>query len=216
MLIWAKKNEVNIEVISSIEAFYNKRKKLNNLKDILKGWELSVICRQIKRHFGKRQDISILDFGAGVSPLGAYLDCFGYKFVTCMDKEGGRHRKMNEELYNKIYGSYVTYIKRDVVSSYTGKHDVILSASVLEHIREEERLAVLQALWVHLAVGGLFIHVVDYDKGVDFKRLIDNNGISISYRPKETPGCKEFKRPPADAWMIKGESRIAFFNEKEA
>lgn len=216
MLIWANKNEVDIEAISSIEKLYNKRRELNNLKDILKGWELSVIYRQIKRHFGERRDIEILDFGAGASPFPAFLSLSGYKSVTCLDEENGRHRKINEESYNKIYGSSIAYIKTDIVGTYIGDFDVIYSASVLEHVGEKHRIDVMDAILAHLAIDGLIIHVVDYDKGIDIKSLADNCGVSISYDPARTPGCEEFKGMPDDAWKVNGESRIAFFNEKEA
>jgi 2-polyprenyl-3-methyl-5-hydroxy-6-metoxy-1,4-benzoquinol methylase len=215
MLIWADKNDVDIEVISIVQAIYNKRKELNNLKDLLKGWELSAIYRQIKRHFGERRDISILDFGAGVSPFGAFLNQADYKLVTCLDKVRGRHRKINQEVYNEIYGSSVEYIKLDVVTDYIGTYDVIYSASVLEHIKDEwQRIDILRALSKHLNPGGLFIHVVDYDKGIDFEKMIDNCGVPIKYKLEETPGTKGFFVPP-NAWFINGESRIAFFNEKE-
>jgi 2-polyprenyl-3-methyl-5-hydroxy-6-metoxy-1,4-benzoquinol methylase len=216
MLIWADKNDVDIEVISIVQAIYNKRKELNNLKDLLKGWELSVIYRQIKRHFGERRDISILDFGAGVSPFGAFLNQSGYKLVTCLDKVRGRHRKINQETYNEIYGSSVEYIKLDVVTDYIETYDVIYSASVLEHIKGEwQRIDILRALSTHLAPGGLFIHVVDYDKGIDFEKMIDNCGVPIKYKTEDTPGHEDFKRPPDNAWFIDRESRIAFFNERE-
>jgi len=59
-----------------------------------------------------------------------------------------------------------------------------------------------------------------YDFGVDVKKLIENCGVPISYKPKETPGCEEFKTLPEHAWQAmcpkakRMVSRIAFFNEK--
>lgn len=219
MLIWANKNEIDIEMIESMD---NENHKIRNLKSILKGWELSIIYRQIKRHFGDRKDISILDFGAGASPFGAYLNHIGYQNITCLDKKGGWHPKINQESYNKRYNANVRYLKTDIILNYVGQHDVILSASVLEHIGDAKRIAILQALWMHLAMNGLFIHVVDYESGervVNFKNLIDNCGIQISYNPKKTPGCEEFAGPPKYAmWYIHKKTRmitsVAFFNEK--
>ncbi len=223
MLIWANKNEIDIEMIKSMDTVHNENLKITNLKSILKGWELSVIFRQIKRHFGNRKDISILDFGAGASPFGAYLNYIGYQNVTCLDKKGGWHPEINQESYNKKYNANVRYLKTDVTQSYVGQHDVILSASVLEHIEDAKRISILQALWMHLAMNGLFIHVVDYESServVNFKNLIDNCGLRISYKPKITPGCKEFAGPPNYTWWyIHKETRmitsVAFFNENK-
>lgn len=216
MLIWADKNEIDIKMIESMD---NENLKIENLKIILKGWELSIIYRQIKRHFGDRKDIAILDFGAGISPFGAYLNHVGYQNVTCLDKKGGWHPEINQESYNKRYNANVRYLKEDITFRYIGQYNVIFSASVLEHIGEAKRIPILQALWTHLAMNGLFIHVVDYDNGVDFKELIDNCGLRIPYKPEVTPGCKEFAGPPKYTWYyIHKKTRmitsVAFFNER--
>lgn len=209
MLIWANKNDTNTELTNNMRKIYGK----NSIKGF-KPWELSIILRQIQRHFGKRKNISILDFGAGVSPFGAYLTHLGYQDVTCLDKKRGWHREINEKRYNEKYNASVKYVKTDITSNYDGEHDVIFSASVLEHIGENARVKIMQVLFKHLKPGGLIIHVVDYDKGVDFKGLINNCGMLISHKPEETPGCEEFKEAPSNAWFIDGESRVAFFNEK--
>ncbi len=218
MLIWANKNEIDIEMIESMD---KENLKITNLKSILKGWELSVIFHQIKRHFGDRKDISILDFGAGASPFGAYLNHIGYQNVTCLDKKEGWHPEINQESYNKKYNANVRYLKTDITQGYDGKHDVIFSASVLEHIGDNGMKA-LQSLSRSLKSNGLFIHVVDYESServVNFKNLIDNCGLPIPYKPKMTPGCKEFAGSPKYAWWyIHKETRmitsVAFFNEK--
>lgn len=211
MLIWARKSEINMEIIKPIEVMYSEKLKMENVGEILKAWELSIIFRQIHRHFGDRKDISILDFGAGASPFGAYLNHVGYQSVTCLDEERGWHKKINQETYNEKYNACVKYVKTDITQGYDGKHDVIFSASVLEHIGDNGMKA-LQSLSKSLRPSGLFIHVVDYDMKVDFKDLIDNCGVRISYKPEETPGCEEFKDPPEYAWMDGKKSRIAFFN----
>ena len=209
MLIWANEKEINTEMVNTMGIMYGKEFELKCFKP----WELSIILRQIQRHFGDRKDISILDFGAGASPFGAYLNHAGYKSVTCLDIEKGWHPEIDQETYNKKYNAHVKYIKTDVTQDYYGyKHDVIFSASVLEHMRNKA-VKVLRSLSESLDPNGLFIHIVDYDKGINFKDLIDNCGISILYNPQETPGCKEFKGPPEYTWLEKGESRIAFFNE---
>lgn len=210
MLIWANKNEVNTEMINAMETMYGK--ELRVLRDF-KPWELSIILRQIQKHFNRRKDISILDFGAGVSPFGAYLKHLGYHPVTCLDLENGWHPEIDQETYNKKYNTCIEYIKVDVEKDSIGKYDVIFSASVLEHIKDSGTKA-LQSLSKSLKPDGLFIHVVDYGTGIDFKELIDNCGIPILYKPEETPGCKEFKDPPEYAWMNGGKSRIAFSNER--
>lgn len=218
MLIWANENEINIEMINSIEELYNKADfepiKNERLKGRLKAWELSVIFRQIQRHFGERRDISILDFGAGVCPFGAYLNHIGYQFVTCLDLEKGWFPELTQEIYNEKFDACIKYVKTDITQNYDGKHDVIFSASVLEHIADKG-LEAMRALSRHLKSGGLFIHVADYPRKINFKNLIDNCSIPISYRSEETPGCKEFKNPPKYTWWNKrGGSRVAFFNER--
>lgn len=219
MLTWANKKEIDFKMIESMEAAHNGNLKIRNLRNILKAWELSIIYRQIKRRFGDRKDISILDFGAGESPFAAYLNHIGYQNVTCLDKKGGWHPEMNQESYNKRYNANVRYLKEDIIFRYIGQHDVIFSASVLEHIEEAKRIPILRALWMHLAMNGLFIHIVDHDKGIDFKELIDNCGLRISYNPEQTPGCAEFTGPPEYTWWrisrkTKTVTSIAFFNEK--
>ncbi len=222
MLIWANKNEIDLKMIETIESMDNENLNIRNLKSKLKGWELSIIYRQIKRHFGDRKDISILDFGAGISPFGAYLNHIGYKNVTCLDKKGGWHPEINQETYNKKYDAYVRYIKTDITQNYDGKHDVIFSASVLEHIGDNGMKAI-QSLSRFLKPNGLFIHVVDYESServVNFKDLIDNCDIPISYNPKLTPGCEEFGGPPKYTWWIIHKetrmiTRVAFFNENK-
>lgn len=215
MLIWANKNEINTEIINPIETMYSKGLQMEDVGKELKAWELSIILRQIKRHFGERKDISILDFGAGVSPFGAYLNHIGYDRVTCLDIKDGWHPEIDQETYNEKYGAHVKYLKTDILQGHDGgKYDVIFSASVLEHMRDIA-VEVLQSLLISLKSDGLFIHVVDYDMGINFKQLIDSCGIPISYKPEETPGCEEFKAPPKYIWLKGKESRIAFFNEEE-
>lgn len=213
MLIWANKNEINIELMRIIELMYNKKPGIVNLENTLKAWELSIIFRQIQKYFGGRKDVSILDFGAGGSAFGAFLNRIGYQNVTCLDSPKAWHPEINQETYNKKFNSCVKYIKTNVTQGYAGKHDVVFSASVLEHIKK--RTKILRSLSKSLKPDGLFIHVADYGRKINFKKLIDNCAVSISYKPEETPGCKEFKRPSRQAWVINEESRIAFFNERK-
>lgn len=219
MLLWANKNEINMEIIKPIEKMYGKESGIKSLRNVLKAWELSVIFRQIQVHFGDRKNISILDFGAGGSPFGAFLSRIGYRDVTCLDKPEAWHPEINQETYNEKYGTCIKYIKTDVARGYNEEHDVILSASVLEHIKDKGFKA-MRILSEHIKPEGLFIHVADYDRGINFKKLIDSCNISIFYKPEETPGCEEFKAPPKDAWMKwvqkkrKWMSRVAFFNER--
>lgn len=216
MLIWAKESEVDAEFKDKFREMYGAI-----FVKAFKPWEFSIILRQIQGHFGDRRDISILDFGTGESPFGAYLNHLGYGDVTCLDKIRGWHWKMNNVTYNKRFNAHVKYVKTDIVlNEYRVELDVILSASVLEHIEDEKRVEVMRAIFRHLKSNGLIIHVVDYDKGINIKKLIDNCGVPISYKPEETPGCKEFKSPPEYAWWMSSkrrpsESRVAFFNEKE-
>lgn len=219
MLIWANKKEIDLEIIEPIAKMYREKLNIENLRSALKAWELSIIFRQIKRHFGDRKDISILDFGAGVSPFGAYLNHLGYQDVTCLDIKRGWHREINQKTYNEKYNASVKYVKIDISSNYDAEHDVIFSASVLEHIEAKKRIDIICALARYLSPGGLFIHVVDYNRGVNFKKLIDNCGLPISYKSEETPGCREFKNPPEYAWWIPSKKKIllssvAFWNEK--
>lgn len=220
MLVWANKNEINNKMLKLIETMYGKIAGTENIREEIKAWELSVILRQIREHFGERKDISILDFGAGASPFGAYLNHIGYQFVTCSDKKDAWHRRMNQERYNEMYGSWVEYVITDFIPSYNKGYDVIFSASVLEHIRAKERVGIMRALSRYLKSGGLVIHVVDYDSGVNFEKLIDGCGIPILYKSEETPGCKEFKAPPEYTWWVMCEKRkkdkscVAFFNER--
>ena len=222
MLIWANKNEINDKMMRVVEIMYAEKVGIKNTRKGIKAWELSVILRQIREHFGERKDISILDFGAGVSPFGAYLNHIGYRFVTCADKKGGWHPEINQEIYNKKYGACVEYVKTDIVPSYDKKYDVIFSASVLEHIRAKERVEIMRTLSQYLKSGGLVIHAVDYDSGVNFKKLIEGCGIPISHKLEETPGCKEFKAPPEYTWWTmcmkrkrENKSCVAFFNEEK-
>ncbi|MCK4828723.1 class I SAM-dependent methyltransferase [bacterium] len=216
MLIWANRNEINAELVEAMDTMYS-----NDKIKGFKPWELSTILRQIQRHFGKRKDMSILDFGAGASPFGAYLNHIGYQFVTCLDIKRGWHPEINEESYNKKYDAHVKYFKTNIVSNYVGYHDVIFSASVLEHIkRRKKRIEIMKALAKHLTPGGLVIHIVDYGDNVNIKELIDVCGVSISYKPEDTPGCEEFVGPPEYAWLvmhnrIQLKSRTAFFNERQ-
>ena len=220
MLLWAKKNEINMEIIRPIGEMYDNAVRLKGLENFLKAWELSIIFKQIQEYFGNRKDISILDFGAGGSPFGAYLNHTGYKFITCLDMEDGWHPEINQEIYNKKYGTCVKYVKTDIARGYNEEYDVIFSASVLEHIKDKRQRKIMQILSNCLKSDGLFIHVADYNRGINFKKLIDSCSVSISYKPEETPGCEEFKVPPEDAWMECGQkrkkwtSRIAFFNER--
>jgi len=217
MLIWARKDETNMELTNGMRKLYGRRSIRG-----FKPWELSIILRQIQRHFEERKDISILDFGTGKSPFGAYLNHLGYQDVTCLDIKRGWHRKMNEGRYNREYNASVKYVKTDITQDYDGNHDVICSASVLEHIEAKKRIDVMRALVKHLKPGGLFIHVVDYESTksvVNFKDLINNCSIPISYNPGETPGCKEFAGPPKYTWWIihleiRMLTRVAFWNEK--
>ena len=219
MIIWADAREKNATMATALRKMYCDYRGLTNFKP----WELWVILRQIRRHFGRKKDLSILDFGAGASPFGAYLNHIGYQHVTCLDRVHcwRRARGMNTESYNKKYNAHVQYVKTDNISTYAGWHDVIFSASVLEHLEEKDRVETMRALAKNLILGGLIIHVVDYNipeegETTSIKQLIDNCGIPISYKPDETPGCKEFKAPPDYTWWYKNKtSRVAFFNEKE-
>ena len=216
MLIWANKNEINNEMMDIIETMYSEKLGMKDVKNELKAWELSIIFKHIQKHFGKRKDISILDFGAGASPFGAYLNHIGYNLVTCLDKNHKEwHPEINQETYNKKYDAHVKYIKVDIEKYDIGKHDVIFSASVLEHIKDKA-IKLLRVLSQSLKSNGLFIHIVDYDRGINFKELIDNCGVPILYKPEETPGCEEFKSPPEYVWMMGKNSRIAFFNGRES
>ncbi len=211
MIIWANKSETNTEMTNTMLRMYGKEVGIKKFKP----WELSIILRQIQRHFGLRQDISILDFGAGISPFGAYLKYLGYQSVTCLDIEHGWHKDMNQNSYNNKYNTCIKYIKVDVRKGSIGKYDVIFSASVLEHIKGGKG-GILRGLAKSLNPDGLFIHVVDYGRKIDFKNLIDGCGVPISYKPEETPGCEEFKKPPEYAWVENRASRIAFFNERRS
>jgi len=216
MLIWANKNEINTEIIDPMEAMYSKGLGMENEGKELKIWELSVILRQIQQHFGERKDISILDFGAGASPFGAYLNHIGYHLVTCLDIiKGGWHPEIDQRIYNERYDACVRYIKTDVTHAYNEKHDVIFSASVLEHIGDKG-LEAVRVLSKCLKPDGLFIHVADHPRGINFKKLIENCSIPISYKPELTPGCEEFKNLPPDIWWNKRHlTRVAFFNERK-
>jgi len=221
MLLWARKNEINMGIIRPIGEMYDNAVRLKGLENFLKAWELSIIFKQIQEYFGNRKDISILDFGVGVSPFGAYLNHIGYEFITCLDMEAGWHPEINQGIYNKKHNACVKYIKTDVTKGHNEEYDVIFSASVLEHIKDKGQRKVMQILSNCLKPGGLFIHVADYDRGINFKKLIDSCSIFIFYKPEETPGCEEFTLPPKYAWMEWREkkrgwiSRIAFFNEKK-
>lgn len=217
MFLWANKNEIDMEIITPIEAMYSKMLKINNLREKRKAWDLSIIFRQIQRHFGNRKDISILDFGAGICPFSAYLNHIGYRDITCLDLINGWHPKVGQKVYNTYFNACVKYVKIKNISEYDRKHDVIFSTSVLEHFQPKERINNLKLLSGYLKPGGLFIHAVDYnhDHRRDFKSLIDNCDISISYKPGETPGCKEFKDPPKYTWMFEKKTHVAFFNEKK-
>lgn len=219
MLLWAKKNEINMEIIRPIGEMYDKAVRIKGLENFLKAWELSIIFKQIQEYFGSRKDISILDFGAGRSPFGAFLNHIGYEFITCLDLVNGWHPEINQEIYNKKHNACVKYVKTDVTKDHDEEYDVIFSASVLEHIKDRG-IGAMQILSNCLKPDGLFIHVADYDRGINFKKLINSCSISISYKPEETPGCEEFKAPPEDAWTEweqkreKWISRIAFFNDR--
>ena len=228
MLIWANKKEINKTIIKPLSKMYAKKLDTWDFSGILKSWELSVILRQIRRHFGYKKSISILDFGTGRSPFPAYLDHSGYKNVTCFDKEDGRYRKVDEKAYNNLYDSSIKYIKSNKIKRSLGKFDVIYSASVLEHISDKKEL--LRILWLltrHVTPGGLFIHVVDYKRNAttgkpeglkNLKKMIDNCGIDISYKREETPGCRQFIGAPKGTWWVDHRdiimTRIAFFNGK--
>lgn len=220
MLLWAKKNEINMEIIRPIGEMYDNAVRLRGLENFLKAWELSIIFKQIQEHFGDKKDISILDFGAGRSPFGAFLNHIGYQDITCLDEPEGWHPEINQETYNKKYNSHIKYVKVNIVHGYDGEYDVIFSASVLEHIKDRG-IGAIQILSKNLKPDGLFIHVADYDRRINFKELIGSCNVSISYKPEETPGCEEFKTPPKDVWMEwdkkkkKRISRVAFFNEKK-
>lgn len=221
MLLWANKKEINMKIIKPIEVMYGDGLGVESLSIYMKAWELSIIYKQIQEHFGSRRDISILDFGAGASPFGAYLNHIGYQDVTCLDKPRTWHPEMNEETYNKKFNANVKYLNMNIVHGYDGEHDVIFSASVLEHIGDRG-IKVIPMLSECLKSGGLFIHVADYGQSINFKTLIDSCSIPISYKAEETPGCKEYKTPPEYAWMEWHEkekrwiSRIAFFNERNS
>lgn len=227
MLIWANKKEVNQTLINPLSKMYGKKLDTWNFGGILKSWELSIILRQIRRHFGYKKGISILDFGTGRSPFPAYLNHIGYKDVTCFDHPRGRYRGIDERTYNASYGSHVIYIKDTRVRRSLGRFDVIYSASVLEHITDKnERILTLKRLARHLKPGGLFIHVIDY-KEIDgkpvgiksVKKLIDQCDVEVSYDRNFTPGCRQFEVYLAGVWWVpcKGGrmTRIAFFNEKK-
>jgi len=220
MLLWANKNEINMEIIKPIEKMYGNALGAKSLKSLLKAWELSIIFSRIQKRFNGRKDISIIDFGAGSSPFGAYLNRIGYRDVTCLDKPRTWHPRINQKTYNEKFDACVTYVKENVAEGYDGEHDVIFSASVLEHIADKG-LRALGVLSKCLKPGGLFIHVADYGQGINFKKLIENCSLPISFEPKETPGCEEYRGPPGYAWMEWSEkrgawtSRIAFFNERD-
>ncbi len=228
MLIWANKKEINQTIIKPLAKIYKEKLHTRDLKNILKAWELSVILRQIRRHFGYKKSISILDFGTGISPFPAYLEQSGYKNVTCLDQLEGRYRWADQTEYNKLYGSSVTYIKTDKIKRSLGLFDVIYSASVLEHILDKnERIQILKTLARHLELGGLFIHVIDYKetlgKAVQIKNvreLIDGCDVPISRARERTPGCRQFIGAPSSTWWDHHRkatmmTRIAFFNERE-
>ena len=64
MLIWANKKEVNQTLINPLSKMYGKKLDTWNFGGILKSWELSIILRQIRRHFGYKNGISILYYRA--------------------------------------------------------------------------------------------------------------------------------------------------------
>ncbi|GAJ01299.1 unnamed protein product, partial [marine sediment metagenome] len=63
-----------------------------------------------------------------------------------MDKVNGWHGEINKGSYNEKYDCSVEYIKANIIEDYIGGYDVIYSASVIEHIGEEARVAVMHAL----------------------------------------------------------------------
>ena len=215
MLIWANKKEVNTELVDPLTAMY-KMVALPKAMERLKGLELSVIFRQIKESIGEKKELSILDFGAGASPFGAYLNQLGYQSVTCLDLEDGWHPEMDQEIYNKKFGACVRYEKADICEGHDREYDVIFSASVLEHIKDKKRIEIMGNLSRFLKPGGLFIHTVDYynasHSNINVEKLINSCAMSITYQPEETPGCEEFRNPPEYAWMIGERTCIAFFN----
>jgi len=163
-----------------------------------KQWELPFIVLKIKEQNG----IRILDFGAGISPLGAYLHSLEYD-VTLLDLPGpnGWHEEIGEGEYNEIYDCLVRYPKLDILKDMwrPGDFNVIFSTSVLEHIDKSEIIPILNELKARLTPDGLHLHIVDYPSPVidEVAKFYNLGNIELD----------------KNAYKIRKKTRIAFYNK---
>ena len=163
---WMNEEEIESEEFRAISDELKKRyAKVAGIENLgtHKEWELPFIVLKIKEQNG----IRILDFGAGISPLGAYLHSLNYD-VTLLDLHDGWHKKIGEGEYNEMYDCLVRYPKLDILKDMwrPGDFDVIFSASVLEHIYKPEILPILNELKARLTPDGLHLHIVDHPSPV--------------------------------------------------
>jgi 2-polyprenyl-3-methyl-5-hydroxy-6-metoxy-1,4-benzoquinol methylase len=179
MLEWATNKKVNSEfyqeAIRELQFRYLHIVGEENLSEY-KEFELPYILERIFKKSRK----TILDFGTGTSCLPAYLSVLGYEAWALDD--GSWHPEINQRNYNEVYESKVKYVLGNILITPKivpdNYFDVICSASTLEHVRYPEKY--IEALNKKLKVGGIQIHLVDYDvvyHPVDFNKIIKAMGL---------------------------------------
>lgn len=162
-----------------------------------KPWEFTMCYDYVERvrSITGKDRLKIMDFGCGISPFPQFLAERGHE-VWGVDN-GGWHRDIETDKIKEIYPD-VEFRMTDLVDLEEYGFDVILSASVLEHIPEPALLEVFKIMR-YLLEGGKMFHAVDYyfpeknKSNHNFSTLCQAAGFS--FESSICPGSRDFDFP---------------------
>jgi 2-polyprenyl-3-methyl-5-hydroxy-6-metoxy-1,4-benzoquinol methylase len=139
------------------------------------------IVEQIKKQFGKKKTITILDYGCGTGAFCQKLHELGYKNVTGLDSSS---RMINTA--QKNYGTHITFLHAGIDTVDIDPPDLIAGIMVFQFIENIE--AKIQNLSEALQPGGLLIFAV-HNPGVVTAGLERKKKLFSDFDLTQNPTC---------------------------
>lgn len=160
-------------------------------------WEYPFIVNyvnQLKELLGKDK-LKIMEFGCGTTPLAEYFGRQGHEVLGVEKFFDGYVNPVTKEEWEEEYPNAKIYIG-DVIKLEERDFDVIVSASVLEHIDSYLLKTILFNMNKMLATDGKHCHVMDYyfhlpRRNKQMKELCEIANIEIN-DSRLIPGSEDF------------------------